>query len=99
MAFENIDYTFINIRDKTLTEELLQRWITTLNWQILINQRSTTWRQLKAEEKVNINNEKSKILMLTYPTIIKRPIFDDPHECLMVGFKKETQSILKRRKQ
>lgn len=38
----------------------------------LINKRSTTWRQLSDEEKLNVTNE----IIIANPTLLKRPIVE-----------------------
>jgi len=51
----------------------------------VLNQRSTSWRQLDDGQKSDLTPDKAVQLMLAVPTLIKRPILDDGQQ-LIVGF-------------
>ena len=51
----------------------------------VLNQRSTSWRQLTAEQKTDLTQEKVMQLLLQMPTLLKRPIVDTGKN-LLVGF-------------
>lgn len=80
-----IDFRLHDYRVDGLDAELLQRFIDELGIDAVLNQRSSSWRQLSAEQKQDINPEKALNLMLTMPTLIKRPIIDNGKQ-LTVGF-------------
>jgi arsenate reductase len=94
-AFEGagIAHQFIDFRIDGLLEADLDRWLSLLGWEILLNRRSTSWRALSDEEKSDPNAEKAKALMLANPTLIKRPVFDDGTN-VSVGFGKKEQALL-----
>ena len=71
-----IDYQFHNFRKEGLDKALLQKWVAALGWEALINRRGTTWRKLSEQERNNIDESSAIQLMLTNPTIIKRPVLD-----------------------
>lgn len=81
-----VDYRFHDFRSDGLTQELLQRWIEQSDWKILLNQRSTSWRQLSDMQKSDLTENKAIQLMLEIPTLIKRPVLDTGNQ-LIIGFK------------
>ena len=83
-----IDYRFHDYRADGLTPEQLQHFAANLGWNAMLNRSSTSWRQLNAEQQANLTEAKALELMLTLPTLIKRPILDTGSE-LLIGFKPE----------
>ncbi len=80
-----IDYRLHDYRVDGVDAELLQRFIDELGVNAVLNQRSSSWRQLSEEQKQDLNPEKALKLMLTTPTLIKRPILDNGKQ-LIIGF-------------
>jgi arsenate reductase len=81
----NIAYRFHDFRTDGLAPELLEHFANHLGWNKLLNRSSTSWRQLSAEQQSNLTQEKAIQLMLTTPTLIKRPILAFGDE-LIIGF-------------
>jgi len=81
----SIDYRFHDYRVDGLDAALLQGFIDALGVDAILNQRSTSWRQLGDEQKRDITPDKALQLMLAVPTLIKRPILDNGEQ-LIVGF-------------
>lgn len=80
-----IQYKFHDFRKDGLDAQRLARWIEQVGWEILLNRRGTTWRQLPAEQRETIDAQRAQALMLEQPTLIKRPVLaTGPH--LEVGF-------------
>ncbi|MDH5445876.1 MAG: ArsC family reductase [Gammaproteobacteria bacterium] len=82
----NITYQFHDLRKDGITKADLQEWTKQLDWEVLLNKRSTTWRQLSDKDKTDINANKAISLMLANPTLIKRPVITKGKTTL-VGFK------------
>lgn len=82
----NIAYQFHDLRRDGVTKSDLQQWTDTVGWEVLLNKRSTTWRQLDDKDKNNIDVNKAITLMMTNPTLIKRPVVTNGKTTL-VGFK------------
>lgn len=80
-----IAYRFHDYRVDGLDASLLERFIDVLGVDTVLNQRSSSWRQLSEAQKSNLNPDKALQLMLATPTLIKRPIFDNG-EKLIAGF-------------
>ncbi len=83
-----IEYRFHDYRVDGLDQALLQKFVDALGVDAVLNQRSTSWRQLDDEQKRDLTPEKAVQLMLAVPTLIKRPILDDGRQ-LLVGFNPE----------
>lgn len=87
-------HQFIDFRKDGLDEGDLDRWLNDLGWEALLNRRSTSWRALSEEERSDLDTQKVRSLLLSNPTLIKRPVFDDGAR-ICVGFgKKEQESLL-----
>jgi len=84
----DIAYRFHDFRTDGLTPELLQHFAEHLDWNKLLNRSSTSWRQLSAEQQSDLTQEKALQLMLTTPTLIKRPVLDTGDK-LILGFSKD----------
>ena len=79
-------HEFYDIRDNKIEADAVNRWILAVGLDSLLNTRSTTWRGLPDEKKAIINERAAMELMLEYPTLIKRPVFEAGDE-VIVGFK------------
>jgi Spx/MgsR family transcriptional regulator len=82
---QGISYTFHDYQVQGLGREQLLAWIKELSWQKLLNTRGTTWRQLTAEMKLELDEPKALELMLQKTSLIKRPLLDLGNQRL-VGF-------------
>lgn len=80
-----LEFTFHDFRKDGLEIALLNRLEASLGWETMLNKRSTTWKQLSEDQRNTIDQDKAKALMLTHPTLIKRPILDTGDE-LLIGF-------------
>jgi arsenate reductase-like glutaredoxin family protein len=57
-----------------------------VDWQLLLNKRGTTFRQLDEQLKANISSENVAELLAEYPAMIKRPLLSHNGNWY-VGFK------------
>lgn len=71
-----IDHTFHDFRRDGLSEAQLREWADELNWELLLNRRGTTWRNLPDKVKNKVDLDSAIALMLEQPAMIKRPILD-----------------------
>ncbi|MGI5309483.1 ArsC family reductase [Rheinheimera sp. WS51] len=70
----NIDFDFFDYRKDELTLEQLKAFSAACGWSNLLNTRGTTYRQLAAQDKENLDENKALALMLAQPAMIKRPL-------------------------
>jgi arsenate reductase len=86
-----IDYQFHDFRTDGLTPEIINNWFEAVDWESLVNRRSTSWRQLNDSRKEGLNQQSAATLLLENPTLIKRPVLDTGRE-ILVGFSAEHYS-------
>lgn len=82
----NISYQFHDLRKDGLDEALLNNIVTKSSWDLLINKRSTTFRNLSDEIKSNLSADIAKQIVLEQPTLLKRPLLEINTQ-LHLGFK------------
>lgn len=81
-----IAYRFHDFRVDGLTQTHLIEFTARKDWSLLLNRSSTSWRQLSAEQQADLSLDKAIALMLSIPTLIKRPVLDTGEQ-LIIGFK------------
>lgn len=79
-------YQWWDLREDGIEPALVQRWLAALGPEGLVNRRSTTWRGLSpAERERALQPDTAARLLMAYPTLIRRPVFEiDDH--VLVGF-------------
>ena len=90
---EGLAHQFSDVRKDGVSEADMKAWVASLGWEALLNRRGTTWRGLSDVDKDGVDEAKAVKLMLEYPALIKRPVFDWDGTYL-VGFKDEQKSVL-----
>ncbi|WP_028111798.1 ArsC family reductase [Ferrimonas kyonanensis] len=82
----NTSFDFHDFREQGLSAETLEQWLDKVEWTQLLNTRSTSWRQLSADDKADMTQAKAVTLMLANPTLVKRPVLVSG-QTVTVGFK------------
>lgn len=72
----DIAYEFHDVRVDGLTQKDIQRWLKSVQWEKLLNTRSTTWRNLPDQQHANVDKKNVLQLLLKYPTLVKRPVLE-----------------------
>lgn len=80
---------FIDIRADTDLAALLPSWLESVGSYMLVNRRSTTWRNLSEAERETAPDA----LLMANPTLIKRPVIVDGSD-VHVGWTKDVQAAL-----
>ena len=58
-----------------------------MGWEVLLNRRGTTFRQLDEADKADMTREKALALMAEHSSMIKRPVAEtDDGDRVLVGF-------------
>jgi Spx/MgsR family transcriptional regulator len=86
LSANNIDYTLHDYRQDGLASRWLEQTEQTLGWELMLNKRGSTFRQLSEELKEGLDKPAALALMLEYPAMIKRPILMH-NENYFIGFK------------
>lgn len=83
---EGISYEFHDFKTEGLSTELLTSLVNNSDWQLLLNKRSTTFRNLSDEIKNNLTDSVMFDAVMAQPTLLKRPLLLT-NNTLNVGFK------------
>jgi arsenate reductase len=82
-----IPYEFHNYKIKGITPSKLKAWSEQAGWEVLLNKRGTTWKELDAKIQATITNEKAAIkLMVENTSSIKRPVIEKGEKVMIVGY-------------
>jgi len=99
---ESIPFEFYDFKKQPLTSEILTRLVNLSDWGLLLNKRSTTYRNLSDALKSNLTDEQAFEQVLLQPTLLKRPLLlikTEKGEQLHLGFKPDSyQAILQNTK-
>ncbi len=86
LGAQGIPYDFHDYKTDGIDQGRLKEWCDELGWEIVLNRAGTTFRKLPDADKENLNEAKAIKLMLSQPSMIKRPVLD-LGDCRLVGFK------------
>jgi arsenate reductase len=87
LAGQQRDFTFHDFKKQGLDEATVRTWLKTLDWEVLVNKKGTTWRALPDERKAAVTNADAAVaLMLENPSVIKRPVLVGAGAKAHVGF-------------
>ncbi len=75
-----IEYSFHDFRADGLEEEQVRGWLQELDWQNLVNKRSTSWKALDEQRRATMDADSALAAIMEQPTLIKRPLLDTGHE-------------------
>lgn len=88
LTANDIKHQLYDFKKQTLTPELLTSFVNKSDWSLLLNKRSTTFRNLPDEVKNNLTDEVMFNAVLEQPTLLKRPLLPYQDK-LNLGFKAE----------
>lgn len=71
-----VEHRFHDVRKDGVDEGRLRRWVDALGWEVLVNRRGTTWRQLPEEQRQSLDAEAAIALMREHPALIRRPVIE-----------------------
>lgn len=83
---KGLAYRVHDLREDGLSAGLLEELLERVALLTLLNKRSTTWRNLSDAEKASSGDGEIRKLLLTHPTLIKRPVLDTGEE-IRVGYR------------
>ena len=82
----NVDFTFHDFKKQGLDRATAAAWLAQRDWEVLVNRKGTTWRNLTDEQKAAVVDQASALeLMLATTSVIKRPVLAGAG-ALQVGF-------------
>jgi arsenate reductase len=77
LAAQGHEFTFHDFKKQGLERATAAAWLEQLDWDVLVNRKGTTWRNLPDERKAAVTDKASALeLVLEQPSVIKRPVLD-----------------------
>ncbi len=86
LAQQGVAYTFHDYKKSGIDRATLAGWVDKLGWEVVLNRAGTTFRKLPEADRGGLDGDKAIGLMLSQPSMIKRPVVEYPGG-LLVGFK------------
>jgi arsenate reductase len=81
-----LSYQFHDFKKAGLDKTTVSAWLKEVPWEILVNKKGTTWRNLPDATKASVIDATSAtVLMLENTSVIKRPVLCTNNQVL-VGF-------------
>lgn len=89
------DYEFHDFKKLGLSIETIESWVSKQPLDVLVNKRSTSWKQLTDDQKSTLISGSDLSVLTEMPTLIKRPVLEVNGD-LLIGFKQaEYEDLLK----
>ncbi|GAB3388457.1 arsenate reductase [Azotobacter armeniacus] len=88
---QSVAYRFHDYKSAGIDRAHLEKWCAEHGWQVVLNRAGTTFRKLADTQKADLDQAKAIELMLTAPSMIKRPVLD-LGERTLIGFKPDLYS-------
>jgi arsenate reductase len=88
-----VEYTFHDYKASGIDREHLEKWCKALGWETVLNKAGTTFKKLPDADKENITERKAIALMISQPSMIKRPMLEHGKQVL-AGFKPDVYKTL-----
>ena len=83
-----VAYTFHDYKTEGVTKAKLEAWVKEAGWETVLNRAGLTFKKLPPAERDGVTEKKAIALMLTNPSMIKRPVVELGGQ-ILVGFKPE----------
>ncbi len=81
-----VDYSFHDYKKAGADAAKLAKWCDAAGWETILNRAGTTFKKLPDADKAGLDQAKAIALMLTQPSMIKRPVVEYAGG-ILVGFK------------
>lgn len=91
---KGIEYAFHDYRVDGIDKPWLENVLTQLDWEKVLNKRSTTYRQLSDEQKQNVAADNVADLLMENPAMIKRPIIQNDAQFILGFSAKQLDEML-----
>lgn len=89
----DISYEFHNYRTEGITKKTIEKWLKKVPLDVLLNKKSSTYKALQPNQ-IPQNEEDTIALMLSNPTVMKRPVLEVGTK-VIVGFDEAIYQKLK----
>lgn len=90
LSANKIIYEFHDFKKEGISKEKLKHWLTIVPLELLMNKKSTAWKNFTAEQQQQAASKTGAVaLMQLHTNFIKRPILEFAGT-ILCGFKEET---------
>ena len=87
MADHGVAHDFQDFKKAGVPPERLDAWLASAGWERVLNRKGTMWRKLvEAQRAAVVDAASARSLMLSQPSVIKRPVVEWPDGAITVGF-------------
>ena len=69
-------HVYRDVREEPLDRAALERFVSALGWERVLNRKSTTFRALTDADTTGLDEAKAISLMLAHPALMKRPLLE-----------------------
>ena len=77
MAAQGLAFDFHDFKKQGLERATAAAWLEQLDWEVLVNRKGTTWRNLPDERRAAVTGKDAALdLVLEFPSVIKRRVLD-----------------------
>ncbi len=83
------EYHFHDFRVDGLELATIDDWLKVRDWNIVLNRRSTSWKQLSENDRNAVDETNVRNLLLSNPTLVKRPVTVSGNTVL-IGFNEDS---------
>ncbi|QDL53871.1 ArsC family reductase [Rhodoferax aquaticus] len=89
-----IAYEFHDFKKLGVPAPELEQWLAAVGWEKLLNRQGTTWRKLDAGVQASVvDAQTAAAVMVSTPSVIKRPVVMWADRSITVGFKPESFAL------
>jgi arsenate reductase (glutaredoxin) len=82
-----VDHVLHNYKTEGISKDMLSEWSKQVDWKLLLNKQSTTWRGLTEAQQAKATAKAGALKLLSEnPSMIKRPVLVKDGKVLAVGF-------------
>jgi arsenate reductase len=85
----SVIYAFHNYKKEGISKTKLTEWCNNIGYEVLLNKKSTTWKNLSAGQQKSCASQTGAIkIMMENNSIIKRPVIETD-KVILVGYNEE----------
>ena len=88
-----IAYSFHDYKASGIDKAKLESWVEKLGWETVLNRAGTTFKKLPDADKEGLTAKKAVTLMLSQPSMIKRPMLEHKGK-LLAAFKPDLYAAM-----
>ena len=86
---------FHDFKKKGITAAKLNEWCEVFGWELVLNKKGTTWRNLSPELQSSVKDQKSAVaLLLQNTSAIKRPIVEVEGKPVLISFNEDQYAAI-----